>query len=57
MPAEAIEEFREYLLPAIPLGRFGLPKEIAAVAAHLLPDDAFYVTGSDFVVDGGMTAL
>ena len=38
----------------VPLGRFGTPAEVAAVACFLLSDDAAYVTGSDYVVDGGM---
>jgi len=32
------------------------PKEIAGVAAFLASDEASYVTGSDFVVDGGFLA-
>ena len=39
---------------AVPMGRFGEPEEVAAVACFLLSDDASYVTGADYVVDGGM---
>lgn len=40
----------------IPLGRLGLPKEVAATIAFLASDEASYITGSTIVVDGGMTA-
>ena len=39
----------------IPWGRFGTPAEVAAVVAFLASDDAEYVTGSTYFVDGGMT--
>jgi len=39
----------------IPWGRFGLPKEVAAVALFLASDEAEYVTGSTYYVDGGLT--
>ena len=39
----------------IPWGRFGKPEEVAAVAAFLASDDAEYVTGSTYYVDGGLT--
>jgi NAD(P)-dependent dehydrogenase (short-subunit alcohol dehydrogenase family) len=41
-------------LPPIPLGRPGGPAEVAATIAHLVSRDAGYVTGSSFVVDGGL---
>ena len=39
----------------IPLGRFGKPEDVAAVAVFLASDEAAYVTGSTYYVDGGLT--
>ncbi len=40
----------------IPMGRFGEAREIARAALYLAGDDASFVTGTEFVVDGGITA-
>jgi glucose 1-dehydrogenase len=43
------------LLSQIPLGRLGQPGDVASLAVFLASDDADYVTGSTFFVDGGLT--
>lgn len=42
------------LLAKIPLGRLGTPQDVAGLVAFLASDDAAYVTGATFVVDGGL---
>lgn len=39
-----------------PLRRFGLPEEVAAVAVMLASDEASYITGAEFNIDGGLLA-
>lgn len=39
-----------------PLGRFGVPEEIASVATFLASDDSSYVNGQNIAVDGGLSA-
>lgn len=39
-----------------PLKRFGRPEEVAAIAVMLASDEATYVTGSEFDIDGGLLA-
>ena len=43
------------LQDAIPSGRLGEPDEVASVAVFLASDDAAYVTGSTYYIDGGMS--
>jgi len=58
-PANADEAFARDLVAGItartPLGRFGLPEEVAEVVAFLASDRARYMTGAVTMVDGGWT--
>ena len=47
---------REARLAATPMGRMGLPEDIAAGILYLASDESSFVTGSELVIDGGMTA-
>lgn len=42
------------LLKNIPLGRLGTPEDVAGMVAYLCSDDASYVTGATFLIDGGL---
>lgn len=54
--AEDPAEKRQQMQARQPLGRFGAPEEIAGLVAYLASDEAAFVTGSNFVIDGGLTA-
>src|SRR4029453_5408846 len=49
------EEVEKALLTASPFGRRGTPEEVANVYAFLASDEASYVTGAAWLVDGGIT--
>jgi len=50
------EAKKQRRLVHIPIGRFGLAKEMAYAALYLASDESSYMTGSEFVIDGGITA-
>lgn len=50
------ERHRQELIARQPMGRLGLPAEIAHAVAYLASDEAAFVTGSDLVIDGGIHA-
>jgi len=50
------EEKKQRRLVHVPMGRFGEATEMAKAALWLASDDASYVTGTEFLVDGGITA-
>ncbi len=50
------EKARERMARDIPLGCFGTPAEVADMCVYLLSDESRFVTGAEFVIDGGLTA-
>lgn len=51
------EEMFEKLSQSQPIGRMGKPDEIAALALYLCSDEAGFITGSDYPIDGGFIKL
>jgi NAD(P)-dependent dehydrogenase (short-subunit alcohol dehydrogenase family) len=49
------EGFMRQLQATQPIPRIGLPEEISFAALYLASDEASYVTGQTFVIDGGST--
>ena len=55
-PISSVDAFRTMIEQQTPLGRWGKPEEVAAVALFLASDEASFVTGAPYIVDGGFTA-
>jgi NAD(P)-dependent dehydrogenase (short-subunit alcohol dehydrogenase family) len=51
------KEMFERLSKTQPIGRMGEPEEIAALALFLCSDEAGFITGSDYPIDGGFLKL
>ena len=46
--------FKQKLIQNVPMGRMGIPQDVAKVVAFLCSNDADYITGQVICVDGGM---
>ena len=55
-PGHSNNEVAKIRMDATPLGRFGAPADIAMGCLYLASDESSYVTGSELVIDGGVTA-
>ncbi|HYT61488.1 MAG TPA: glucose 1-dehydrogenase, partial [Haliangiales bacterium] len=49
-------ELNQQFISKIPLGRWGQPEEVGQLAVYLCSEEAGYITGTDFLIDGGWTA-
>lgn len=57
LPQEQIDQFGESVAGAVPLRRFGEPEEIAKTVLFLASDDASFINGVEFEVDGGLSQV
>ena len=51
------DEYREQFIKQIPLNRLGRAEEVARLVKYLVSDDAGYITGHTFVIDGGLSTV
>lgn len=54
---ERYAAYRDGMERQIPIGRFGRPEDVAALAAFLMGEGASYISGTVLPVDGGLTAM
>ena len=53
MPADAIDAFASAMQERIPLKRFGEPEDVANLVTFLASDEASFITGAEYNIDGG----
>jgi NAD(P)-dependent dehydrogenase (short-subunit alcohol dehydrogenase family) len=57
LPPEAVPALREQMIANTPMKRMGAPEEVASAVLYLASDAAGFVTGIDFLVDGGAASF
>jgi NAD(P)-dependent dehydrogenase (short-subunit alcohol dehydrogenase family) len=48
---------RDWMINRTPIGRSGVPQDIANGVLYLASDESSFVTGAELVIDGGFTAI
>jgi NAD(P)-dependent dehydrogenase (short-subunit alcohol dehydrogenase family) len=54
-PDEMIHSMKAGILPKVPLKKIGSPAEVANLLSFLSSDEASYITGSEYIIDGGLS--
>ena len=57
MTDKLTNDAKEKIKSSIPLGRLGKPEDVASLVCFLVSDEAAYITGQTFNVDGGMVMI
>jgi NAD(P)-dependent dehydrogenase (short-subunit alcohol dehydrogenase family) len=55
--SENSNEMRDVVISRHPMGRLGVPREIADGIVFLASDESSFMTGAELVIDGGYTAI
>jgi NAD(P)-dependent dehydrogenase (short-subunit alcohol dehydrogenase family) len=56
LPKEVLDQFTGIITQRVPVKRYGQPADVARLACFLASDDASYITGSEYLIDGGISA-
>jgi len=48
-------KMQEYIIAGVPLGRLGIPSEAGKFISYLASDDAAFITGAEYLIDGGQS--
>nr|WP_222845792.1 SDR family oxidoreductase [Flavilitoribacter nigricans] len=57
LPQEALNDFAANMQNRVPLKRFGKPEEVAKLVSFLASDEASFITGGEYNIDGGVAVL
>jgi NAD(P)-dependent dehydrogenase (short-subunit alcohol dehydrogenase family) len=57
LPEEALHDLAANMTQRIPLKRYGKPEEVAKLVTFLASDEASFITGGEYNIDGGIAVL